>query len=78
MTHPMITLTHFRGERISVNPYHISAVIPAAVLTGAGETVDSQTQSAVVLSNGVAYHVREPRSVVHGLQMGLVEEGAPE
>lgn len=72
----MITLTHFRGLKIRVNPEHVAALIPEGVLKADGAQIDSQTKCAVVLDSGIAYHVRETVAVVNGLIDG-VSMGVP-
>lgn len=66
----MITLTHFRGLKIRVNPAHVAALIPEGVLKADGAQIDSQTKCAVVLASGIAYHVRETVAVIAGILAG--------
>lgn len=55
----LITLTHFAGPKIKVAAGFVAAIVPPEVVRAVGQPVDSQTKAVVVLSNGIAYHVRE-------------------
>lgn len=68
----MITLTHFRGPKMLVSKAHVAAIVPSEIIAASGETVDSQTNTIVVLSTGHAYHVRE---TVEEVQQALSAPG---